>query len=382
MKRLALLTGLVLVLVLVAVAVTPVAAQETNLLTDPGFENEQFLLMSAESSLISFSVPYDWRGGVILSPRSEPWMNQHPTGYPHTSWIKREGGRSLHIARGGATFTAFVYQQVSIAEGSPVRGGAWAYIEGNDSGIIRAGIDPTGSTNPFSPDIVWSPWSSNVDAWNFVQAETTARAGTVTLFLWAQQSQPTDPNGVYWDEAFVFGTPGAGDPGTTDEAPPAVGGGDSGQRTLQAVARLNVRGGPGTSFDVQTVIAPGTDYPIVGEQSGWYRIAYGASTGWVSAAFVRTFGGSSGVGAPGGDSGAAPPPTGLTFESGYNLNLRAAPTTASDSLATIPFDTVINAVGRTSDNNWVQVTYNGRTGWVAAWLGIVRGGSFFTLPVR
>ncbi len=378
MKRM--MTVTIAGLLLLLLAAIPVSAQETNLLTDPGLENEQFLLMSAESSLISFSVPYDWRGGVILSPQFESWMNQHPTGYPHTSWIKREGGRSLHIARGGATFTAFVYQQVSVAEGSPVRGGAWAYIEGNPTGIVRAGIDPTGSTNPYSPDIVWSAWGTVVDNWNFVEAQTVARTGTVTLFLWAQQSQPTDPNGVYWDDAFLFGTAGAGNIAAPEAAAPEAAPVASGERSLQATTRLNVRGGPGTGFGVQTIITPGTDYAILDEQAGWYQIAYGASTGWVSASFVNVSG-SGNISAPVA-AGEIPPATGVTFESGFTLNLRSAPTTRSEVLAKLPFNTVVDAVGRSADSNWVQVVYNGQAGWVAAWLGGVRGGRFSSLPVR
>ena len=37
-----------------------------------------------------------------------------------------------------------------------------------------------------------------------------ATGGVVTLFLYATQSQPSDPNGVYWDEAFLNGIPGQG----------------------------------------------------------------------------------------------------------------------------------------------------------------------------
>jgi hypothetical protein len=66
-------------------------------------------------------------------------------------------------------------------------------------------------------------------------------------------------------------------------------------------------------------------------------------------------------------------PTGLTFDPDYNLRLRSAPNTESDVIDTIPYNVVVQVVGRTADNSWVQVNYNGASGWAAAWLGVISG---------
>jgi uncharacterized protein YraI len=48
----------------------------------------------------------------------------------------------------------------------------------------------------------------------------------------------------------------------------------------------------------------------------------------------------------------------------YNLRLRALPSTESETLTTIPFNTVILLAARTADSGWWQTSYDGQTGWV------------------
>lgn len=50
----------------------------------------------------------------------------------------------------------------------------------------------------------------------------------------------------------------------------------------------------------------------------------------------------------------------------YNVNMRTEPDTNSTLVTTIPFDTVVNAFGRTEDSNWWFVEYEGDAGWVSA----------------
>src|SRR5262245_44062171 len=140
---------IVILMALLAWAVVPASAQQ-NLLVDPAFETEAYNLVSQdEAADVQFYVPSGWWGGVVLSPRDAFWMNVHPTGFPHTAGYKRNGNRSFHIGRGGGTFTAYIYQQVYVQPNTDVNGGAWGYIE-NDTGgaVLRAGIDPTGGTDP------------------------------------------------------------------------------------------------------------------------------------------------------------------------------------------------------------------------------------------
>ncbi len=68
---------------------------------------------------------------------------------------------------------------------------------------LRVGIDPTGGTNPFGPNIVWSGEVAAWDQWVRFQVEAIAQSSTVTVFThsrpewdWARMN-----NDVYLDDA-------------------------------------------------------------------------------------------------------------------------------------------------------------------------------------
>ncbi len=69
--------------------------------------------------------------------------------------------------------------------------------------------------------------------------------------------------------------------------------------------------------------------------------------------------------------------TSVRVSADVDLLLRASPNREADQLAVIPFGTVLPAVGRAPD--WLQVVYEGQTGWVARWL-LTWEGDPFTLP--
>ncbi|HLU08974.1 MAG TPA: endo-1,3-alpha-glucanase family glycosylhydrolase [Oceanobacillus sp.] len=79
-------------------------------------------------------------------------------------------------------------------------------------------------------------------------------------------------------------------------------------------------------------------------------------------------------GAPAPAAGGAPAgsPTGVTYAINSNLRLRSAPVNG-DVITTVPYNTVLDVVGRTADNNWVQVNYNGQSGWMSAGYGTFNG---------
>jgi N-acetylmuramoyl-L-alanine amidase len=53
-------------------------------------------------------------------------------------------------------------------------------------------------------------------------------------------------------------------------------------------ARLNVRSGPGLSYDILTVIGFGETYPIVGRNAdgSWWQLNVNGLIGWVSGALI------------------------------------------------------------------------------------------------
>jgi hypothetical protein len=76
----------------------------------------------------------------------------------------------------------------------------------------------------------------------------------------------------------------------------------------------------------------------------------------------------------------AGPATGVTFTVANNLRLRSAPSTEGEVLGTIPFETIVDVVGRNGDSSWIQVNFNGGSGWVSAQYGTLSA-DINSLPV-
>lgn len=49
---------------------------------------------------------------------------------------------------------------------------------------------------------------------------------------------------------------------------------------------LRVREGPGTAYNEVTRVQPNETYPLLDEQSGWYKIRVGANEGWISGTYA------------------------------------------------------------------------------------------------
>jgi len=353
---------IVILCILLIVLAVPAAAQSPNLLQNPGFDSEMYTLISQDplDPATWYNAPQGWWGGIITAPHDASWQNVHPSGYPHSAFLKRSGIFSFNMARGGGTFTAYIYQHVPVVPDTDVQGGAWAYLENDVTSSVRVGIDPFGGADPGSPNVVWSGWSGSLRQWNYLNVVTKSKAGTVTLFLYATQAQPANPNGVYWDEAFLFGTPG------TAPAAPAASSAPTGQVVTAGISRVNVRSGAGTTFERIGQINPGESYPLIEQTGDWYKIDFKGQVGYVSAGFVTVSGGA--LSAPASEPAAAPADA-LQFTALYTVRLRSAPDTNAETLTRIPFNAIAQAIGRTADNAWVQLVYEGQTGWAAVRFG-------------
>lgn len=62
------------------------------------------------------------------------------------------------------------------------------------------------------------------------------------------------------------------------------------------------------------------------------------------------------------------------------VSLRVGPGQYFDRIAVVPPGETLPALGRTVNNNWIQVEYDGQRGWIAAYL-LVWSGDWFNLPV-
>jgi len=126
-----------------------------------------------------------------------------------------------------STAFAGIYQRVPIAPATTIRLSAWSYAwssEGNDPTISqggawvrqRVGIDPTGGTDPNSPNIAWSMPTQYLDSWGQISVETQAQTDHVTVFLAAYPNFHLPQNDIYFDNAelrlvsFGLATPASG----------------------------------------------------------------------------------------------------------------------------------------------------------------------------
>lgn len=218
-----------------------VAAQATTLLRDGGFEGTY-----SNRGRGDLNIPEDWSIWIGDTPHTEDWMNLPPVAFPHNGPdpAPHGGARALNLNKGYATFTAALYQQVSVPQGSNLTASAWSFLrtcdvpDGADkctssadsNAFTRIGIDPNGGTNPFDADVVWSSNAAPHDSWGQMTVSATATGGTATLFLYATQQWPKELNNTYWDDASLSvggsggvaaAAPGAAtpQPTTASEAP-------------------------------------------------------------------------------------------------------------------------------------------------------------------
>lgn len=195
-------------------------AQDANLLRDGGLEGTY-----TSRGRNDLNIPTDWSIWIGETPHTEDWMNLPPVAYPHNGPdpVPHGGARSLNLNKGYATFTAAVYQQVSVENGANVQASAYAFLRTcnipdgaetctsspDSNAYTRVGIDPNGGTNPFDVDVVWSNNAAPHETWEQMTVSTTTTGTTATLFLYTTMQWPSEFNNVYWDDA-VFSLGGAG----------------------------------------------------------------------------------------------------------------------------------------------------------------------------
>jgi LysM repeat protein/catechol 2,3-dioxygenase-like lactoylglutathione lyase family enzyme len=220
------LLAVVLMIVCALLMINLVVVAQDNLLTDPGFESTSVTVVAqSPTEGITFAVSADWNGWYTETPRNAEWQNRIPNGTGRNNagfGFVRSGNRSMELSRGFSTFTAAIYQTVTVPENANLRGSAYMVMDisgdnaGSANSAARVGIDPTGGTNPLSNSVIWSPTTTNALASNGfrqVSVNATAQGTQVTLFLYATQSVPTAGNGIFWDDAsLTVGGPGGGSP--------------------------------------------------------------------------------------------------------------------------------------------------------------------------
>jgi LysM repeat protein len=230
-----------------------------NLLTDGDFEAPPTWPM--QDGIGEVQVAPGWRAWYLDQPMSYVQVpincGESKQGY-HCYWMRPEfrdnvaasfanrvhgGVRSQKYFSYGRMHEAGLYQQVGgVTPGSTLRFAIWIQAwqcfeidKCGKNGIrsdqpadmhLRVGIDPTGGTDPFSPNIVWSPEREAFDRWVEFSVQAQARSSTVTVFThsrpewtWARTN-----NDVYLDDAslVVVGGPGYVPPAAPVSQPAAT----------------------------------------------------------------------------------------------------------------------------------------------------------------
>jgi uncharacterized protein YgiM (DUF1202 family) len=159
---------------------------------------------------------------------------------------------------------------------------------------------------------------------------------------------------------------------------------------------VNVRVAPALGADIVAYVNAGWT-AVANARSPdnqWVRIDFNGEEAWIGLAVLTPFGDIStlpvadprtipygGFESPrSGQSSAGSAINGRLAQSG--LRLRAGPSQAYPILANPPRYTVFPLTGRTANNAWLQVNYNGTLGWVTAGFVEIQGGaSVIQLPI-
>jgi uncharacterized protein YraI len=159
---------------------------------------------------------------------------------------------------------------------------------------------------------------------------------------------------------------------------------------------VNVRVAPALGADVVGFVNAGWTAPATGRSpdNEWVRIDFNGQEAWIGLAVINVFGDLNilpvadprtipygGFESPrSGSSSAGSAISGRLALSG--VRLRAGPGAAYPVLANPPRYTVFPLLGRTANNAWIQVNFNGTLGWVTAeWVEIQNGASIVSLPI-
>ena len=162
---------------------------------------------------------------------------------------------------------------------------------------------------------------------------------------------------------------------------------------------LNVRSGPGSTFERIGQLRPGETVEVVGrnQDNSWLQIPYSNPSGraWISAQFATLIGDLSKVSVAGVPAPAVPPqpvpsqpppappaPAKTRGTTSDILNVRSGPGTQFRALGRVPKGTAFDVVGRNAESTWLQVPYPdaGSRGWITAeWVQV--SGDVGKLPV-
>jgi len=107
--------------------------------------------------------------------------------YRAAEFVVHSGQRSQCIYSENP-FTGGIYQKVPTNRGWDFQISAWYHINEHFKGVCRLGVDPSGNTDPGSPEIVWMQGTEQ-HVWDQLAVRVTAKAGEMTIFLESESAE-------------------------------------------------------------------------------------------------------------------------------------------------------------------------------------------------
>ena len=162
--------------------------------------------------------------------------------------------------------------------------------------------------------------------------------------------------------------------------------------TAQAFRTVNIRQGPGTSYNIIGQLQSGDVVSVIARSdsdTNWLRIQFDDIDGWVAYFTVTVTGDVEALEIidlrPVSSTAVEPQSESVPFVSAQDyegepyitvfrrINVRVGPGSEFGRLGFMNPGNVADLIGRTDDNEWLQIDFNGQRGWVAYFVVSVSG---------
>jgi N-acetylmuramoyl-L-alanine amidase len=142
----------------------------------------------------------------------------------------------------------------------------------------------------------------------------------------------------------------------------------AGQVAVLNGSNINIRGGPGTGYEVVAQGGSGERYPVLDKNGDWVKVQLSSGTGWVAGWLVSLESTPSEAPRPDPVTPAIPGSgSKVALVNGSMVNVRSGPGTSNPVIGTVVQGNSLPVLGQSGD--WVQVSLpSGGNGWVAGWL--------------
>ncbi len=157
----------------------------------------------------------------------------------------------------------------------------------------------------------------------------------------------------------------------------------------QAYSTVNVRNGPGTEYDIIGQLNSGNEVPITGRsnnESDWLRINFEDKEGWLAyftvtivgdvndLPIVEALADRTGLSSERRATPLVRRSSSNTFASAFRrVNVRSGPGIEFQRIGVLEPDSTADITGRTADDEWLQIDYQGQRGWIAYFVVSITG---------